>query len=213
MSSLSAISPARAAAGLGTASLLLLAASPAEAHIVSSRLGDFYAGALHPLMALEDLVQWLALGLLAGMQDPKRGRWVVAGFPLGLLAGVALTHAGLLPAPPRLFDGGGMVVLGLLLALAIDLPAAAVAGLAVLLGVARGSANIDGLDAANDVVLFGAGMLLSGYAAATLISAATLAFRRNGAGWRRIAVRAAGSWIAAVGCMLLAFALRAGVMQ
>src|SRR5206468_543392 len=49
-----------------TALLLLTQMQIADAHIVSARLGDFYAGALHPLLTLQDVVAWAALGLLAG---------------------------------------------------------------------------------------------------------------------------------------------------
>ena len=75
----------------------LLLSTPAEAHIVASRLGDFYAGALHPLTGLVDVLLWAALGLLAGMQPPGRARWLVLLFPLGLLAGLLLGLHGTVP--------------------------------------------------------------------------------------------------------------------
>jgi hydrogenase/urease accessory protein HupE len=187
------------ATGLATA----LAPAAAHAHIVASRLGDFYTGAAHALTGLEDIVLWLALGLLAGAQAPARARWVVVAFPVGLLAGVLVGFA-----PPPLFDAGAMVVLGGLLALARPLPVPAVAGIALALGVARGGANIAGLPPSGDATLFAAGLLASGYAVATLASAGTLAFRTGGAPWRDIAIRACGSWVAAIGVMFAAFAAR-----
>src|SRR5712672_2955104 len=65
--------------------ILLTAAQSAEAHIVASRLGDFYAGALHPLTDLQDDVLWTALGLLAGSLGATHGRWLVLVLPLGSL--------------------------------------------------------------------------------------------------------------------------------
>ncbi len=191
---------------LCAAAVLALLAHPAQAHIVSSRLGDFYAGAVHPLLTLEDLAQWLALGVLAGMQAPRNGRWVVVAFPLGLVLGAALSRLGVLGAPPELLNSGLLVVLGGLLALALDLPAIAIAALAAVLGVLRGAANLDGLPAAEDAVLVTSGILVSGYAVATLAAAVTLAFRRSGAPWRAAIVRAAGVGVAGVGCALAAFA-------
>ena len=72
---------------------LLASATFADAHIVASRLGDFYAGALHPLSDLQDLILWAALGLLAGSLGASKGRWLVLVFPLGLLAGLILALA------------------------------------------------------------------------------------------------------------------------
>lgn len=191
---------------LAAAALALLAA-PAEAHIVSARLGDFYAGALHPLTGLEDLVQWLALGLLAGSQPPERARWVVPAFPLGLLLGVLLMRSGHgWPALP-LVDAAGMVLLGALLALAAAVPGAALAGLAALLGVLRGGANTSDLGDAADPTLFACGLLLSGYAVATLAGGGAMMFRRLAPGWPVIALRACGSWIVAVGLMFATFNL------
>jgi hydrogenase/urease accessory protein HupE len=105
-----------------------------------------------------------------------------------------------------LLNSGLLVVLGGLLALALDLPAIAIAALAAVLGVLRGAANLDGLPAAEDAVLVTSGILVSGYAVATLAAAVTLAFRRSGAPWRAAIVRAAGVGVAGVGCALAAFA-------
>lgn len=187
--------------------LILLPPSKAQAHIVASRLGDFYAGALHPLTGLQDVVLWTVLGLLAGTQPPQRARWLVPLFPAGLLAGFALGLHGWLPGGPVL-DAGLMVALGGLLAAAVRLPDPALPALALLLGTVRGAANAAGVAADADLVLFAAGLAVTGYAAITLVAAAALAFRQPGTGWRVVALRAAGSWVAAIGIMAGGFALR-----
>jgi urease accessory protein len=75
----------------------------------------------------------------------------------------------------------------------------------------RGVANAGGVGPETNRLLFGAGLAGAGYAAITLVMAATLAFRRPDAGpsaaWRGIALRACGSWIAAIGLMMGGFAL------
>ena len=194
----------RLAAFLLVPSLLL--SSPAEAHIVASRLGDFYAGALHPLTGLEDVLLWLALGLLAGMQPAGRARWLVPLFPLGLLAGLALGLQAGVPGGAVL-DAGAMVALGALLALAVRLPGPALCALALALGVWRGAANAAGVAPDANVTLFAAGFAVAGYAAITLTAAAAAAFVQPafvqpGQGWRAVTLRAAGSWIAAIGLMV-----------
>ncbi len=185
----------------------LVLSTPAEAHIVASRLGDFYAGALHPLTGLVDLLLWAALGLLAGTQPPGRARWLVPLFPLGLVAGLMVGLRGGIPEGAVL-DAGMMVALGGLLAAAARLPIQALCALALGLGIWRGVANAAGVASETNVALFAGGFVLAGYAAVTLASAIVTAFLAPGQGWRGITLRAAGSWIAAIGLMAGGLALR-----
>ena len=71
-----------------TGSLLAVAPLTVQAHLVSTRFGDFYGGMLHPLSALEHALPWLAVGLLAGFQGARFGRWILLAFPVGLLLGL-----------------------------------------------------------------------------------------------------------------------------
>jgi len=208
----------RLTSGLIAAGLLFAQVSAAEAHIVAIRLGDFYAGALHPLTDLQDILLWLAMGLLAGSMGAARGRWLVLVFPLGLLAGLALGQTiGGIGANPAV-DAAVAVVLGLLLAAAARVPTVLLCAIAIALAVLRGAANAGDLDPATNNLLFAAGLACAGYAAITLVMALTLVFRGPVAdtskasdaskAWRGIALRALGGWIAAIGLMMagLAFA-------
>jgi urease accessory protein len=202
----------RLAVRSGAATALLVAhAAPAQAHIVASRLGDFYAGAVHPLTDLQDLLLWAALGLLGGSLGAARGRWLVVLLPLGLVAGISVgawlgtAAAGAVVSPAL------MVVIGLLLAARLRLPATALWVLGFGLALVRGFVNAGGIAPETDRVLFAAGLGTAGYAVITLVMALTLAFLGSGAGpaasWRGIAVRVCGSWIAAIGLMIGGFAL------
>src|SRR5262249_19117849 len=62
----------------------------AQAHLIDTRLGDFYGGVLHPLSGFEYALPWLAVAILAGLQGTRHARWVFAVFPLGLLVGIGL---------------------------------------------------------------------------------------------------------------------------
>lgn len=190
---------------------LLTAAGPADAHIVAARLGDFYAGALHPLTDLQDLVLWTALGLLAGSLGAAQGRWLVLVLPLGLLAGLFLGPVFGAGALGPVANAGMMVGLGLLLAAGIHIGTAPLCAIALGLALVRGAVNADGIGPETNRLLFAAGLACAGYAAITLTMALTLAFRRPDAGpstaWRGIAIRACGSWIAAIGLMMGGFAL------
>jgi urease accessory protein len=193
------------------AAALIGSAQAADAHIVASRLGDFYAGALHPLTDLQDLILWIAVGVLGGSLGAAAGRWLVLVFPLGLLAGLVLglTSGGVSAKP--VVDAGMVVVLGLLLAANVRIPAAPLCTIALGLAMVRGAVSSGDVGLETNRLLFAAGLASAGYAAITLTMAVTLAFRGTDAdpsiAWRGIAIRAFGSWIAAIGLMMGGFAL------
>jgi hydrogenase/urease accessory protein HupE len=170
---------------------------------VNTRFGDFYGGMLHLLLSLEHVLPLLAMGLLAGLQPPASARWVVPALPLGLLCGIL--PAVLTPGHP--FPGWlGMLTLvipGLLVTLAWRPGPRSLAALAWGLGLIQGYGN--GLAIGDDIapMLFGAGVLVGGFLLITLISASILAMIPR-ANWMDIAVRAAGSWLAALGLMVAA---------
>lgn len=193
------------------AAMLFARAEAADAHIIASRLGDFYTGALHPLTDLQDLILWAAMGVLAGSLGAAKGRWLVLVFPLGLLAGLVLGRVfGVVSAGPAA-DAGMILVLGLLLAAAARVPTTLLCAIAFGLALMRGAANAGDLGPETDRLLFAAGLACAGYAAITLTMALTLTFRRPDGGpavaWRGIAIRAVGGWIAAIGLMMMGFAL------
>ena len=189
---------------------LVASAQAADAHIVASRLGDFYTGALHPLTDLQDLILWVAMGVLAGSLGAAKGRWLVLVFPLGLLAGLILQRASGSVSPVPAADAGMILVLGLLLAASARIPTAMLCVIAFGLAVMRGAANAGDVGPDTNLLLFAAGLACVGYAAITLTMAVTLAFRRPDAGasmaWRGIAIRALGGWIAAIGLTMVGFA-------
>jgi urease accessory protein len=185
--------------------LLLLHAAPAQAHIVSIRLGDFYAGALHPLTDLQDLILWAALGVLAGSLGAAKGRWLVLIFPIGLLAGLTAANWLGTGATGPLVNSGLILLMGLLLAAAPRIPLALLCAIAFAVAVVRGAVNAADLAPQSDRLLFAAGLACAGYVTITLVMALAVAFMRPEitAGWRRIAVRSLGGWIAAIGLMML----------
>jgi urease accessory protein len=197
--------------GVVAAAVLLAQAKPADAHIAASRLGDFYAGALHPLTNLQDLIIWCAIGVLAGSLGAPRARWLVPVFPLGLLTGLVLGGPlGIASIGPTM-DAGMILVLGLLLAAAMRIPTPLLCALAFALAVFRGAANATDLGSDTDRPLFAAGLACAGYVVITLMMALTTVFRGTDTPasitWRQITLRAFGGWIAAIGLMMAGLGL------
>jgi hydrogenase/urease accessory protein HupE len=180
-------------------------AGPAHAHALSDRFGAFYGGMLHPLTALEHVLPFVALGLLAGQQGARAARWLLLAFPLGLLVGTAfaaLVPAGFWVTPLNRLS---FVVLGLLLAAAWRIPLVLLLALGALVGLSHGYDNGREVTADSALYLFVPGVALVGFITTALASAATLALSAR-ADWPGVAVRIAGSWIAAIGIMMIGLA-------
>lgn len=182
--------------------LLALAwAGHAQAHSVGARFGDFYGGLLHPTTSLDLAPPLLALGLLAGQNGKAAARRMLLVLPAALILGTGL--GGMLPAPAWLATviASSFLLLGLLLALDRPLPQALLLAIGAGLGLCGGVANGSGMAGGSDPVLFLLGSALAGLAAILLPSAVVVSLA---AGWQRILVRVVGSWLAAVGAMILA---------
>ncbi len=190
---------------LGVA-LLVAGALPASAHLTAAahQHGSFAAGMAHPLSGLDHILAMVAVGLWATLRG-GRALWVwpcafVAVMALGGLLGMAQ-----LPLP--LVEPGiaaSVVALGLLAALAVNLPVAAGAAIVAVFALFHGHAH--GTEAAGGLAGFG---YLAGFALATAglhlagIAVATGLARSN----LRVAVRGAGGVFAVAGLGLLAGAI------
>jgi hydrogenase/urease accessory protein HupE len=193
----------------GLPAIITIAGMPtaAHAHLVDTRLGDFYGGALHPLTDFEQILPWVALAALAAFQGPQRARWMIVVFPLALLAGGAASLV--LPSPPfaPILGISLVAITGLALAAAVSLPLPVLLAITAVMGLLHGYQNGEAMVANTDQLLFLSGVTAVGYAVLTLVTGSAIAFLRGTGGWRRIALRATGSWVAAVGIMVLGLQL------
>jgi urease accessory protein len=174
--------------------------TPALAHSVSKRLGDFYGGMLHPLTALEHLLPILGLSLLAGQQGPRRARWVLLLFPAGLLAGAMLSGY---VEPAWLvtwFNRLTFVAVGILVAAAARLPLPVLGTTAFVLGLSHGVENTVDISSSIAMHLFVPGVVVSGIAMVAIFAAIAVFLEVP---WQRIAIRVVGSWIAAIGILVI----------
>ena len=193
---------AQRAAGLGL--LLALCAAQAQAHLVETGLGPIYDGIAHFALTPEDLIPVLALAVLAGLRGADHARRVVVVLPLAWLLGgllgaqLALPMLGSVPWLPLLALGG-------LVAADLRLPAAATTVIAAAVGLFVGLANGAAMAQAGPGIRGVIGIVGAVFVTTTLAAAAVVAWQQ---GWQRIAWRAAGSWIAASGLLLLGWSLR-----
>lgn len=177
----------------------------AEAHLVTTGLGPLYDGISHVLLSPDDLLPILAMSMLAGLNGPAAGRRTLFGLTgawlLGGLAGYLFEQA-LLPGTMTCVS---FLVLGVLTAADRRLSPAVVMGIAVAVGLLHGWLNGTGIAAAQREPLGLAGIGSAIFVVVALASAFVMSLR---AGWMRIAVRVAGSWVAAIGLLMLGWSLR-----
>ena len=196
------LSPMAVAAA--TLSVWLLPAD-ASAHLVNTGFGPFYDGLYHLLLTPEDLVPVIALALLAGLRGARFARWslfvLTAAWLTGGLWGLQQQTEGSLP----LLTVITLLTLGALVAADRALPLPVVVGLGLVLGLLHGYLNGTAMAQAGlgFTALVGIGCAV--FTIVVLVAAFVVSLKVS---WGRIAVRVAGSWIAAVGLLMVGWALR-----
>ncbi|TRC76007.1 HupE/UreJ family protein [Mesorhizobium sp. WSM4307] len=121
--------------------LLMAAAMPAYAHVGIGTPSSFTAGFMHPLSGLDHVTVMIAVGLWAAIKG-GRAIWAwPAAFVGVMLAGAAL---GMAHVPVPFVEPGilaSVVALGLLVALAVDLPVSAGVAIIGLFALFHGHAH------------------------------------------------------------------------
>jgi urease accessory protein len=184
---------------------LLIVTGPALAHVGVGSTESFAAGVAHPLSGLDHMAVMIAVGLWAALKG-GRALWIwPCAFVGVMLIGGAL---GMAHVPMPFVEPGivaSVVALGLLVALAIDLPvwlgAAVVGVFALLHGHAHGSEvveNIAGIEYMAGFAIATATLHLIGIGFALTVARAQL----------RPVIRVAG-----VACVGVGVALIAGVIS
>ena len=192
--------------------------TPAAAHTIRPGVGAWLDGAARLALEPTDLLLAIALVLLADQQGNSTLIRVRALLPVtwlvGAIAGLAVPvffllgpFAGGFYLLLNPFSTGLFTVFALLVSLRVPVPSRLLLVLVVLsaaaFGLVKGSL-LGGHDAALPL-LFAEGISL---AAVVWLMAAVLEHLRFG--WRTIAVRVVGSWIAAAGLLMLGWQLRGG---
>jgi hydrogenase/urease accessory protein HupE len=160
--------------------------------------GPVYDGIGHLLLTPEDLVPAVAVALFAGLRGTAPGRSALFFLPpawlAGGLAGLTATSLTAFPIPALSF-----IVLGVLIAADLRLSTAVFTAMVVLVGLTHGFLNgialKDGPGGLGLVGIMAALFVLVALAAALVLSLKSL--------WTRIAVRVAGSWVTAMGILMV----------
>ena len=179
----------------------VLAAGPAEAHLLGLHGAGFAAGFGHPLLGLDHLIAMFAVGLWAGQQG-DRAQWAVpAGFVVAMTAGGALGMLGIGGSGLPYVETGiaaSVLLLGVLVLGRAVMPVAVGTAIVAVFALLHGHAHGTELPLAASPVAYAAGFVL----ATSLIHVAGV-FTGRGIGEGAL-LRLAGGAIAASGLVLLA---------
>ncbi|MBB3104826.1 HupE/UreJ family protein [Azomonas macrocytogenes] len=179
-------------------SLLALALLPGAAFAHAGHDGNgLIAGLLHPFTGADHLLAMLAIGIWAALQPRAMQIAVPATFLTALLAGFAMGVAG--TGLPLLETGIALSVLllGLLLASAIRLPAFVSLALAGFFAIFHGYAH--GAEASGSVIAFASGFLAASLALHVTGGLLTTTLRQR----LPLLARGAGALIAASGALMM----------
>jgi hydrogenase/urease accessory protein HupE len=184
---------------------VMLSAAPAEAHLNSTGMGPVYDGLMHFLTSPEDLVPALALALLAGLRGAAYGRRASLTLPAAWLVGSLFGLTAAATAGSAVLSSLWFLLLGGLVIADAKLSLHVMTGLAALLGLVHGYLNGTGMGHSWLAVVALIGLTSGVFVLIVLAAAFVVKLRAN---WARIAVRVAGSWIAASGILMLGWSFR-----
>jgi hydrogenase/urease accessory protein HupE len=189
------------------AALAGLAASPVHAHLVETGFGAFYDGLAHVAVTPADLLVVVAIALFAGQRGRGAARLALFALPVAWLAGGLVGARWPEATVWPLWTTLTFAVAGALVAVNVKLRNAGVTLLAVVAGLLHGLVNGATMAPGGSAPLALAGAITAIFCATAILSAEATALP---AGWPRVAVRVAGSWIAAAGLLMLGWLLRPG---
>lgn len=167
-----------------------------------------YDGVMHVFVSPEDLVPILAMAMLAGLNGQSAGRRALFGLTSAWLVGGI---AGFVVGQPVASMGTTMsfLVLGVLIATDPRMSPRLVSAIAIVLGLLHGWLNGAAIAAAEREASGLVGIAMATFVMVALVAAIVVSLQ---AAWMRIVVRVAGSWVAAIGLLMLGWSLR-GVVR
>jgi urease accessory protein len=186
------------------AALLLLATAAARAHAVVPGIGGFPGGLLHPLLVPAHVLTLIALGLLTGSFPARTQVCLLASFGAGTIVAFALIAMAFSAAQTETYVLCLGAAMGLVLAANIGLPAPAIA---VVSAAVAGTLIFDSVPPVLSVTETATSLTGTTLSAIALVAATALISRALPGRIGPIAIRIAGSWIAASAIMVLALRL------
>lgn len=175
----------------------------AEAHSPIEGLGTFYNYMLHPAAVLAHALLLVSVALMLGQLGRRAARVGLAALTFGFFAGLATSWTGTMTIVREPILLLGAFAAAAAVSLAVRPPSGAAALAAGLAGLCIGLDSAPNDPAMRDVTLAYAGLIAGTLWVVTIVTGLTVGLTKD---WQRVGVRIAGSWIAAIAAIGLAFA-------
>jgi urease accessory protein len=187
------------------AAAAVLAPQPTFAHTIIPGVSGFEGGLLHPLLVPSHAMSIVALALLCSQRPAGERHATIATFAAGLLGAVALVVLAFQTDSAEMILLACAAIAGFLIAMHIAVPLAAAAVLAAIVAFALQFDSVPPTISAAETLL-----TLAGAGSAALVELWLIAWSiaRARRVWQVLAIRVAGSWIAAIALLILALKLR-----
>ncbi|HEU4936149.1 MAG TPA: HupE/UreJ family protein [Vicinamibacterales bacterium] len=202
---MSGIGARRTAMIAGAAIGIALIPGRVEAHLVTTGLGPIYDGVTHVVSTPDDLIPTVMLALLAGLNGAAAGRRALFALTAAWLAGGGAGFVCGQPIVPSAAPVMSLLALGALTAADRRLSSLVVTGIAVTAGLVHGALNGAAVAAAGREAIGLIGMGSTVFVVTAIAAACAASLR---AAWPRLVVRVFGSWVAAIGLLMLGWELR-----
>jgi len=174
------------------------------AHLVTTGLGPLYDGIGHFLISVEDLATVVVVALFAGLRGTTEGKRAMLVLPLSWLTG-GLIGESVNTFPSFPITGCILLILGGLTAADLKLSLTSLTSVIGLAGVIQGWSNGVSMNVRSGTTLALIGVSASVFVIVTLVAGFVVSLKQA---WMRIAARVVGSWIAAIGLLLIGWAFR-----
>jgi urease accessory protein len=184
-------------AGVASA-LVLVSPDVALAHLVTTGMGPVFDGIGHLLLTPEDLVPVIAVALYAGLRGKNTGKRTLFFFPLAWLiggfSGLLVPNATIYPVSILSF-----LLLGALIAADLRLSDNVITAMVIAVGIIHGFYNGIAMEGGPGI----SGLLGIASTLFVLVAIASASVVSLQAAWTRVVVRVTGSWITAIGILML----------
>jgi urease accessory protein len=188
---------------------ILAGTGNARAHSPIEGIGTFYGYALHPLAVLPHALLLTATALLLGQQERGSARAGVVAMAASFAATLVLAPFRLPVAPAEIVLLFAACLAGILAALRPSLPKSLAGVIGSLAGILIGLDSFPVEAPVSETTMALAG-LFAGFSIFLIILAGLAHGTENG--WRHVALRVVGSWIAAISLLAMSLEL-AGRLQ
>ena len=183
---------------------LVLCTHTAHAHLVSTELGPFYDGVIHPFVTPHEVMTISAFAILAAFTGIETARRQFFALTVGWTAGLLAGFGGATLSVPFVSEIA-VLILGILGLSKVRLPPPLLITAATLIGAGNGLGNATEVQEVSQTPIRSVGVVVGVFTMSCVLSALAVFADEHKAS---VVLRVISSWIAAIALLSLGWQLR-----